>query len=221
MGKPEGYVPGQAELDYVEALAEPLPPALAALEEQGLRDDAWIVDRAAGRVLATLAVGRRRILEFGTSYGYSTLWMALAMAPEGRITTIDPDVTRTAVARAHWRRAGVADERIEVIDAPALEVLADPARLPGPFDLVFIDAAKQEYPAYLEAALPRCAPGALIVADNVLWGGLVTGAPAGDAAIDPETTALHAFNAAALRHPGLVSTILPLADGLLLAAVRR
>lgn len=219
MGKPEGYVPGQREIDFIEALHGPLPPALAELEEEGLRDDAWIVDRPAGRVLGVLAAGRRRILEIGTSYGYSTLWMALAMPPQGRIVTIDPDAARTAVARRHWRRAGIADARITVINEPALAVLADPARLPGPYDLVFIDADKLEYGPYLEAALPRCAPGALIVADNVLWGGLVAGHGSGGGPPDAETAALRAFDEAALRHPGLRATILPLADGLLLAVV--
>ena len=91
--------------------------------------------------------------------------------------TIDPDRSRTDLARGWWRQAGIADERIKVVTAPALDAFAgaDPA-LAGPFDLAFIDALKPEYGAYLEALVGRLAPGALVLADNVLWSGRVSGA---------------------------------------------
>ena len=232
------YVASPADAAYIDAAHGPLPAALAELEAHGRRDGIPIVDRPAGRVLAVLAAGRRRILEIGTAYGYSTLWMALSMAPLGRLTTIDPDRGRTDIARGYWRRAGVPDERIVVVNRPALEVLgadaalaadaglgADSAvgdALAGPFELVFIDALKEEYVAYLEAVLPRCLPGAFIVADNVLWGGHVAGAPAPEAPprSAASTEALRAFNRHALSHPRLTATILPVGDGLLLALVR-
>jgi caffeoyl-CoA O-methyltransferase len=102
--------------------------------------------------------------------------MALGQPADGTIVTIDPDASRTAVAREHWRRAGIADDRIRVVNAPALDAFrgGDPA-LAGPFDLAFIDALKQEYPAYVEEIVPRLEPGALVVADNVLWSGRVSG----------------------------------------------
>ena len=227
MAKLGDYVATQADVEYIETAHGPLPPALAELEDRGRRDGIPIVDRAAGRVLAVLATGRRAILEIGTAYGYSTLWMALAMPPDGRITTIDPDRSRTDVARAHWQRAGVPDERIVVIHRPALEALADDAgaeggALDGPFDLLFIDALKHEYIDYLEAALPRCRPGAIVLADNVLWSGHVSGAPPASSGPRSEssTDALRAFNRHALAHPRLASTILPVGDGLLLGLVR-
>lgn len=227
MSTPRGYVPGAADLDYIDDLHGPPGDVLAELEAHGERDDIPIVDRAVGRVLAVLATGRRRILEFGTAYGYSTLWMASAMAPDGRLTTIDPDTRRTDIARGYWRRAGIPDERITVVNRPALEAFAEPEAtltdaLEGPFDLVFIDALKPEYAAYLDAALPRCAPGALVAADNVLWGGNVAGAPAPSATgRTPESTAaLRAFNERAVGHPRLRATILPVGDGLLLGVVR-
>lgn len=222
MGKPKGYVPGPADVEYIEATQCPLPAVLADLEAHGRRDGVPIVDRAVGRVLAVLAAGRRRILEIGTAYGYSTLWMAMTMAPDGLLTTIDPDRSRTEIARGYWRGAGVPDERIEVIGHPALDALAEASALPGPFDLVFIDALKHEYVAYLEAVVPRCAPGCLVLADNVLWGGHVAGAPSPTATgrSASSTEALRAFNRHALGHARLAATILPLGDGLLLAAVR-
>ncbi|MDO8485860.1 MAG: O-methyltransferase, partial [Candidatus Limnocylindrales bacterium] len=160
----------------------------------------------------------RRIVEVGTAYGYSTLWLALGQPADGTVVTIDPDRSRTDLARGWWRQAGIADDRITVVNAPALEAFAagEPA-LAGPFDLAFIDALKPEYSAYLEALVGRLAPGALVLADNVLWSGRVSGArPA--AADDQHTNALREFDAAVLADPRFNATILPVGDGLLLAA---
>ena len=111
-------------------------------------------------MLPVLAGGRRRIVEVGTAYGYSTLWLALGQPADGTIVTIDPDRERTDLARGWWREAGIADERITVVNAPALEAFAagDPA-LAGPFDLVFIDALKPEYEALPRGARPPARAG--------------------------------------------------------------
>jgi caffeoyl-CoA O-methyltransferase len=136
--------------------------------------------------------------------------------------TIDPDRARADLARGWWRDAGIDDERITVVNAPALEAFAAPGAHPaldGPFDLVFIDALKPEYEAYLEALAGRLAPGALIVADNVLWSGRVSGArPVAPG--DANTAALRAFDTAVLADPRFTATILPLGDGLLIASWR-
>ncbi len=159
-------------------------------------------------------------MEVGTAYGYSTLWLALGQPPDGTIVTIDPDRSRTDQARAWWRQAGIDDARITVVSAPALDAFAanDPA-LAGPFDLAFIDALKPEYGGYLEALVARLAPGALVLADNVLWSGRASGArPV--ASGDANTAALRAFDAAVLADPRFEATILPLGDGLLVAGWR-
>ncbi len=222
------WSPDAVDLDWIESKSAPVAPALAAIEAAAEPLDIPIVDRDSGRVLQVLAGGRRRIVEVGTAYGYSTLWMALGQPANGTIVTIDPDRERTDLARGWWREAGVADERITVVTAPALDAFAagDPA-LAGPFDLAFIDALKPEYAAYLEALIPRFAPGALVVADNVLWSGRVSGSrpPTSDdaspAATDDATTAaLRAFDAAVLSDPRFSATILPVGDGLLIAAWR-
>lgn len=217
MKNDRGWWPGERESDWIDELAPPLLPALAAIEAAAEPNDIPIVDRASGRVLSALAAGRRRIVEVGTAYGYSTLWLALGQPADGTIVTIDPDRGRTDLARGWWRQAGVVDGRITQVSAKALEAFAadDPA-LAGPFDLAFIDALKPEYRAYLDALVPRLAPGALVVADNVLWGGKV--ADAGQA--DPQTTALRGFDAAVLRDPRFTATILPVGDGLLIAGYR-
>jgi predicted O-methyltransferase YrrM len=221
MGKNEAsWIPTAVDLDWIDAISAPLPPALAAIEAAAEPVGIPIVDRDTGRALAVLAGGRPRIVEIGTAYGYSTLWMALGQPAGGTIVTIDPDRGRTDLARGWWRQAGIADERITVVTAAALEAFAtaDPA-LAGPFDLAFIDALKPEYGAYVEALVRRLAPGALVVADNVLWSGRVSGArPA--AADDARTNALRAFNRAMLADPRFTATILPLGDGLLVAAWR-
>ena len=214
------WIPGPADVDWIESIATPIPSALAAIEAAAAPNRIPIVSRDSGRVLSVLAAGRRRIVEVGTAYGFSTLWLALGQSADGTIVTIDPDRSRTDLARGWWREAGIADERITVVNAPALNALAagDPA-LAGPFDLVFIDALKPEYGAYLEALVPRLAPDALVVADNVLWSGRVSGArpvPADDA----NTAALRAFDEALLADKRFAATILPVGDGLLIAAWR-
>ena len=212
-----GWLPGEREVDWIESLAKPLGPALAAIEEAAGRD-VPIVDRDTGRALSALAAGRRRIVEVGTAFGYSTLWLALGQPADGTIVTIDPDQSRTDRARGWWRQAGIADERITVVSAKALEAFAsgEPA-LAGPFDLAFIDALKPEYGAYLDALLDgRLEAGALVLADNVLWSGRVSGAqPA-----DENTAALRAFSERVVGDDRFTATILPVGDGLLIATYR-
>ena len=212
------WVPDATDLGWIESVSFPLPAALAAIEAAAEPLDVPIVDRHSGRVLSVLAGDRRRIVEVGTAYGYSTVWMALGQPADGTIVTIDPDRERTELARGWWRQAGIGDERITVVSAKALEAFAarEPA-LDGPFDMAFIDALKPEYAAYLDALIDgRLAPRALVVADNVLWSGRVSGSrPAG--ASDANTAALRGFCERVLGDARFRSSILPLGDGLLVA----
>jgi predicted O-methyltransferase YrrM len=214
------WTPNETDRDWIEATGKPPHPVFLEMEEaaSGLRSIP-ILDRESGRVLAALAAGRRRIVEVGTAIGFSTLWMALAMPADGKIVTIDPDASRTARAREFWRRAGVPDDRIEVVNALALEAFesAD-SRLAGPFDMVFIDALKGEYLAYLDALRPRLSEGALVVADNVLWSGRTSGgrpSSPGDG-----TAELRDFCATVSADPAFETAILPIGDGLLVATLR-
>ena len=114
-----GWIPDDTDLDWIESLAAPLPRGAGRHRGRGPRaNHIPIVDRDAGRVLSVLAGSRRRIVEVGTAYGYSTLWMALGQPADGTIVTIDPDRERTDLARGWWRQAGIADERITVVNAP-------------------------------------------------------------------------------------------------------
>jgi predicted O-methyltransferase YrrM len=220
MKNDRSWIPEATDLDWIESISAPVGAALEAIEAAAEPLRIPIVDRDTGRVLSVLAGGRRRIVEVGTAYGYSTLWMALGQPSDGTIVTIDPDQSRTDLARGWWRQAGIEDDRITVVTAPALDAFgSDEPALAGPFDLAFIDAVKSEYEGYLEALVPRLAPGALVAADNVLWSGRVSGArPV--AADDENTTVLKAFDEAVLRDTRFTSTILPVGDGLLIAAWR-
>jgi caffeoyl-CoA O-methyltransferase len=216
-----GYIPSAADRAWIEATAAALNPGLLAIEAAAGPADIPILDREAGRILSVMAAGRHRLLEVGTAYGYSTLWLALGAAPDATIATIDPDRGRTDLARGWWRQGGIVDERVVVVNRPALEAFAlgaDEPSLVGPFDFAFIDALKHEYQAYLEAIVPRLLPGAIVVADNVLWSGEVSGHK--PARRDGSTEVLRAFDTAVLQDPRFRATILPVGDGLLIASYR-
>jgi caffeoyl-CoA O-methyltransferase len=214
------WIPDETDLDWIESLSAPPTEALLAIEADAEPEGVPIVSRDAGRVLQVLAAGRHRIVEVGTAIGYSTLWMALGLTDGGSIVTIDPDNARTDRARAFWRNAGIPDERITVVNARALTAFGqDEPALTGPFDLVFIDALKPEYMAYLEALVPRLAPNALVVADNVLWSGRASGTRPSDPD-DESVRSLRSFDTAVLADERFHSTILPVGDGLLIAAYR-
>jgi caffeoyl-CoA O-methyltransferase len=216
----ETWIPDRTDLDWIESLAVEPGEALLAIEADAEPERVPIVSRDAGRVLQVLAAGRTRIVEVGTAIGYSTLWMALGQRDAGTIVTIDPDVSRTDRARAFWRRAGIRDEQITVVSARALTAFGqDEPALAGPFDLVFIDALKPEYLGYLEALVPRLAPNALVVADNVLWSGRASGSRPSDPD-DESVRSLRSFDAAILADERFSSTILPVGDGLLIASYR-
>jgi caffeoyl-CoA O-methyltransferase len=202
---------------YAEAHTTPAPPFLAELAEETTRDFAahqMMVGPLEGRFLEMLvfALRPRLVLEIGTFTGYSSISMALALPPGGRVVTCDVDETSNKVARRYAAAAGVAD-RIEHRLGPALETIAG---LDGPFDLVFIDADKPNYLAYYEAVLPKLAPGGLIAADNTLWSGRVVD----EADDDERTLAIRAFNDHVRADERVVCVQLTVRDGVTLIRKR-
>ncbi|MGZ4577471.1 MAG: O-methyltransferase [Mycobacterium sp.] len=147
-----------------------LSAAVEASDAAGLPQIA--VSAQQGKFLSLLAgaIEARRILEIGTLGGFSTIWLARGAGPQGSVVTLEYEPKHAEVARANLERAGVAD-RVEVIVGAALDTL--PTLNGGPFDLVFIDADKENYVAYLEWAVRLARPGALILADNVIRQGQV------------------------------------------------
>jgi caffeoyl-CoA O-methyltransferase len=177
-----------------------------------------------GRLLQILASGirARRILEIGTLAGYSSIWMARALPPDGRLVTLELSAKHASVARANLERAGVGD-RVEVRVGPALETLARMvAAGDAPFDLAFIDADKEPYAEYFDYAVRLARPGALIIADNVVRGGSVA---LGEDPGDSRAEGMRRFNDALARDPRVIATEIQVVgvkghDGLAFAIVR-
>jgi predicted O-methyltransferase YrrM len=150
-----------------------LESALRAAEAAGL--PSIQVSALQGRLLGLLVQvqGARRVLEIGTLGGYSSIWMGRALGPGGRLVSLELDPHHAEVARANLERAHLSD-RVEVRVGRALDSLGQLEREAAePFDFVFIDADKESYPEYLEAALRLSRPGTLIVADNVIRNGTI------------------------------------------------
>ena len=191
-------------------LLKGLMPAAVA---QGL--PAIAVSPESGRVLHQLArmIGARRILEFGSLAGYSGIWLARALPPEGRLVTVEVNPKHAEITRTNFAAAGLAD-RTEVRVGPARDLMPALADA-GPFDLVFIDADKQSYPTYLDFALQHTRRGGLIIADNADGHGHVHEAlPAGD-----DRRGIQVYNERVAHDPRLVSTILPVGGWLAVSLV--
>ncbi len=169
--------------DYI---VEMLVPEAAALEFVSQASDAAGLPPIAvtpnqGKLLELLARvhGARKILELGTLAGYSTIWLARGLGPGGRVVTLEADPRYAEVAAANIARAGLADA-VEIRIGPALQTLPElSAEGAGPFDLIFIDADKENYPGYLDWSLKLSRPGTVIVGDNVVRDGAILepGAP--------------------------------------------
>jgi caffeoyl-CoA O-methyltransferase len=198
---------------YAEEHTTPPSELLAELEadtRENLRIPEMLTGRVEGRLLELLvfATGGRRVLELGTYSGYSGLSMAAALPADGHLDTCEVDPEHAAFARRYFDRSPYGD-RITVHLGPALETVA---RLPGPFDLVFVDADKGNYPKYYEAVVPKLSPRGLIVVDNTLRGGRVA---------DPDDTeegtlAMREFNRRVVSDPRVVCILLTIRDGVTL-----
>jgi caffeoyl-CoA O-methyltransferase len=157
----------------------------------------------------------RRYLEVGTFTGYSALAMALAMPEDAELVCCDISEDYTAMARRFWEEAGVAD-RIDLRLAPALDTLAALEAEGRTFDLMFVDADKENYADYVEFGLKLVRPGGLIMIDNVLWGGSVVEPDKQD----KDTRAIRALNTALQADDRVSLSLVPIGDGLTLARVR-
>lgn len=156
--------------------------------------------------LLLLAIEATRVLEIGALAGYSGVWMARALPPHGRLTTIERDPRHAALARQAFTEAGLS-ARVRLIEGTALEVL--PTLTPG-FDAVFVDADKEPLAQYFEWSMRLLRRGGLLLCDNAFFHG---------AAVDeedrsPAAEGVRAFNRLAAGDPRLVATIVPVRDGL-------
>lgn len=195
-------------------------PVQAALREftQGQPKSNMQIAPEQGQFMALLVklMGARKTLEIGVYTGYSTLSVALALPPEGRIVACDIEPEYTDVAQDYWRQAEIED-KIELRLAPANQTLDEliEAGEAGSFDFAFIDADKEGYDGYYERCLALLRPGGLLAIDNTLWNGSVA-----QPAVDDATEALQALNQKVLSDERVDLSLLPIGDGLSLARKR-
>jgi predicted O-methyltransferase YrrM len=197
------------------------PPVLRRLRDETakLPQHGMQIAPEQGMLLALLVelLGARRCLEVGTFTGYSSTVVALALPPDGHLVCLDVSEEWTALARRAWEEAGVAD-RVDLRLGPAIEsldaLLAEDAA--GTFDFAFVDAAKDEYPAYYERVLRLLRPGGLVAFDNIFLAGRVADPSANDAG----AVAVRALNDQLVADERVSIAVLPIADGVTLVRKR-
>lgn len=206
----------EAVAEHLAGLHPPPDPVQAEMEALARERDFPIVGPVVGRLLFTLAkaIGARRVFEMGSGFGYSALFFARAVGPAaegGEVVLTEGDAKNIARARDFLARAGLADRcRFEVGDAR--EVIG---RHAGPWDIVYIDVDKEQYPACFRLARRAVRRGGLLVADNALWFGRV----ADPADTDPTTEGIREYLRLAFGDEGLATTVVPLRDGVAVSVV--
>ncbi|NHA69842.1 O-methyltransferase [Phycicoccus flavus] len=205
-----------ASWSYAEEFV-PEPEVVEAARRRGVEfGHATPVGTGAGAVLRLLAasVQARHVVEVGTGAGTSGLWLLAGMPEDGVLTTIDRSAEHQRAAREAYASAGYAPQRTRVITGAARDVL--PRMTDGAYDMVLVDADKDGYPGYVEHAVRLLRPGGILAVDNMLWHDQV----ADPASRDATTVALRDLGKTLRDHDELVTALLPVSDGLLVA-VRR
>jgi len=203
--------------DYAGLFTAPPSPLLERIERETWQQvlmPRMCSGHQQGRFLSLISklVGPRRILEVGTYTGYSALCMAEGLAPDGRLVTLDVNAELETRVRGYFADSLYAAQ-LDFRVGDARELIP---QLDETWDLVFLDADKENYITYYEMVVDRVSPGGLILADNVLWSGKVT-----DPSIsDHETDALRAYNAHVAADPRVEHQLLPFRDGVMVARKR-
>jgi caffeoyl-CoA O-methyltransferase len=199
------------QADYLDRLLPASTGIVAEMEADAEKNRVPIADREVALFLeiTARAMNARRILEIGMAIGYAVVHLAQALPGDGLIVTIEPNDEMIRRAEDYLQRAGVR-ERVRIERGLALEVIP---RLEETFDLIYLDALKEEYLDYLDRSLPLLRVGGVVIADNVLWGGQVAGeirSPDQQAS----TQALREFNRHLVNHPQLRAEVLSFGDGI-------
>ena len=197
---------------YLSQLARTRDGVLAEMEARAAASKFPIIGPLVGRLCQQVAqsVGARDVFEMGSGFGYSTWWFAHAVGEGGRVVHTDGDPKRSQEAKQYLDRAGLG-ARVLYEVGDAIDVIK---KYPGPFDVVFIDIDKHGYPEALELARSRVRIGGYIICDNVLWSRKVLAAPSKQ---DADTRGVVRFNKEVFAAPDLLTTIVPLRDGVALA----
>ena len=201
----------QEQAEYLDRLLPASDELLAEMEAYAAGHHVPIADREVALFLeiTARATNANRALECGMAIGYSVIHLLRGMSGEGRVVTIDPSDEMIQAAEGYLSRAGLRD-RVDINKGYALEVIP---QLEGPFDLLFIDAVKEEYRGYLDLALPKLRVGGVVICDNLLWAGQVAGEIRSPDQ-QPSTEALREFNEYFVSHPQLRAQVLAVGDGL-------
>jgi caffeoyl-CoA O-methyltransferase len=195
------------QAEYLDQLLPESDPLLAEMEAYAAEHRVPIADREVARFveITARATGARKALEIGMAIGYSVVHLARGMGEHGLVVTIEPSDEMIRAATSYLERAGLMN-RVRIERGKALDVMPN---LTETFDLLFIDAVKEEYSQYLDLGLKRLRAGGVVIVDNLLWGGRV----ARDEH-DSSTDALREFNGYFVDHPQLQAEVLPVGDGL-------
>lgn len=200
---------------YVEACSTPASPLLEAIQREAeltMVHPRMVSGHLQGTLLSLLTqiIAPRYALELGTYVGYSTICIAAALPPEGRLTTIEMNDELEQTIRANLERAGVA-ERVELRIGDAVEIIQG---LPiEEMQLIYLDANKAAYPEYYQLLVPRMSRGSCLLADNTLWNGKLLDATQHD----PQTEGIRYFNQLMANDATLQKVLLPLRDGITIA----
>ena len=199
------------QAEYLERLLPASTGLLAEMEEFAAAHRVPIADREVALFLeiTARAMSARRALEIGMAIGYSVIHLARAMPEDGLVVTIEPDEEMIRRAVDYLTRAGLM-ERVRIERGYALEVLPN---LREAFDLIYIDAVKEEYSDYLDLSVKLLRAGGVVIADNVLWKGQVASG-ARDSDQMASTEALREFNRRLVSHPQLRAEVLSFGDGI-------
>jgi predicted O-methyltransferase YrrM len=214
-----GQIVPDAVERYLASLNRVSDPVLQEIAREGQDRDLPLVDAEVGALLRVLAMAVRatRILEIGTAIGYSGIWMAGALPEGGMLLTMEVDDQRVREARDNFKRAGLS-ERVNVIAGNARLLLA---KVSGPFDLIFQDGDKLMYGPMLDRLVDLLRPGGLLVTNNVLWDGdVVPGFGAHKHTNPADAKAIAEYNEHIHSHPSLVTSIVPLRDGVAISVKR-
>jgi predicted O-methyltransferase YrrM len=199
------------QAEYLERLLPHDDPLLLEMEQYAAEHRVPIADREVALFVEITARASKatKALEIGTAIGYTVVHLARGMGEDGLVVTIEPDERMISIAENYLTRAGLR-ERVRIERGRALEIMP---QLTESFDLLFIDALKEEYIDYLEMALPMLRKDGVVIVDNLLWGGQVAGQIR---SLDQEgsTNALRAFNRHFVNHPQLLAEVLSVGDGL-------
>jgi predicted O-methyltransferase YrrM len=198
------------QAEYLNNLTTQNDPLLAEMEAYAAQHRVPIADREVALFLeiTARAIAAKKVLEIGMAIGYSVIYLARGMGQGGKVVTIEPSDEMINAARMFLKRANLS-ENVQIQRGKALDVMP---QLTDAFDLLYIDALKEEYAQYLDRGLPLLRSGGVVIVDNLLWGGLVAQAPTAND--ETSTRALRDFNRYFMNHPQLRSEILSVGDGL-------